>query len=340
MRRVALPALVLASFACGETLPARDDDAGAPSDASFADGSTSDASTDAPSDCEAANGCEVLATGQANAGEVMVDDERVYWTIDTDVGTIRARELVAGGVPHDLSTDTGRPRSLTSSGAFIYFARGNDGRHIERNATGGGSTSLTATVAGPMTSILRAGDTIFATFADKVQWCVTTASGCLGMAFNGEQGVGVGARALAVDTAVARRVWLASDDYIWRSDLASPAFTKWWPLTNVSAIAADETAVFIARNGEGGITKFGRDAATTDPPGILAPGGPKPWALAIDAGDVFYTSLEANVVMQVSKDGSSVRSLAALQRPKGIAVRLDKVYVSLSDGRIVSLRRK
>jgi hypothetical protein len=149
--------------------------------------------------------------------------------------------------------------------------------------------------------------------------------------------VGPGARALTIDRS-GERIWLATDAAMWKTDPALPDWLEWWKVTKVRAIAADETAVFVARDGEPGILRFGREDPAGAMPTALAPMAPPPWALVEDGAFLFYTAIEQGVVVKVAKDGTAVKPLAAgLERPKGIAVRLDKVYVALGDGRIVAI---
>lgn len=311
---------------------------------------TGDAATDAanvdagaesegPPPCPNASCGEVIASGQANAAEVLVDEKRVYWTIESDTGTVMARGHEAGTVPYAVIVNGVKPRSVVRFSELLHFASGGQVRNIERSQVGGGS-SLTAVATGnPVTSVIRKGAFVFATVGPLVQWCQTSNNNCpaAGTAFSFQHDVGVGARALAADSSDTR-LWLATDVSVWKSEVTSPSWTEWWPISKVQAIAADQTSVFVARRGEGGLLKFQRDDPKTAPGTPLVPMAPPPWAMVLDGAFIFYTAIEQGVVVKVAKDGSLLKVLASgLQSPNGIAVRLDKVYVALGDGRIVAL---
>lgn len=338
MRRCVLASLLVAgcsTFSSNET-PAPD----AGVDASTAvDAATTDAGADgeAPPPCPNASCGQVLASDQANIDEVLVDEKRVYWTIDNDTGTVMALDHESTGAPYAVVSNTVKPRSLVRYSEFLHFANGSNIRHIERDAVNGG-TSLTSVASGnPVTSVIRKGAFVFATVGPLVQWCPTTGNTCANNTFPNQHDVGAGARALAADSSDSR-VWLATDNSMWRAEVASPIWLEWWPVKNVQAIAADQTAVFVARRGEKGILRFKRDDPKEAQSVTLVESAPSPWSMVIDSSYIFYTAIDEGLVIRVKKDGSALKVLASeLPSPRGIAVRLDKVYVALGDGRIVAI---
>lgn len=340
-RRLLLASPVLAAFAFASCSEFNDSPqpADGGTDAATNDATTEDAANDAgePPCLNASCGVDI-ATGQANADEVLVDDTRVYWTIFADPGSIRASELADASAVRQVTIDLERPRGVFGFGSFFHFGSGNDVKHIERGAKNGGP-SLTMQAGGLVTSTARAGGRVFATAGSAVLWCFLAGgnNNCDNTVADAEQTVGAGARALTSDPS-GTRLWLATDESLWKTDPAVPGWVETWKVDKIRAIAADETSVYVARDGQSGITKFGKDDANDAQPTILAPGAPPAWGIAEDGGFVFFTSLEGNVVVKVAKNGTGAKVLAAgLSAPKGIAVRLDKVYVALGDGRIVAL---
>jgi hypothetical protein len=340
MRGLILATLVFAAFAAcgefsegGEAGPAQDagTEVASPIDA----GDAGDAGALSP--CPNASCGTVIATSQSNADEVVVDDARIYWTINEDPGSVRARDL-ASGAPQIVTTIS-RPRAPYLFSDMIHFASDSAVHHIERSADGGGASLSAGNASGAVTSIARAGGRLFATATAFVHSCVTEGNTCNAQSFAGQYRfeTGAGARALTVDRS-GTRVWLASDECVVKGEPASGTFVKWWALTDVSAIAADEISVYLGRSGVGGITKFGRDDAVDATPTVLAQNGPPAFALVESGAFVFYTAIDQGVVMKVAKDGAVAKIVASgLPRPKGIAVRLEKVYVALGDGRVVAI---
>jgi hypothetical protein len=277
-----------------------------------------------------------IAAGQANADEVVVDDVRVYWTIDEDDGAIRARDLGGSGPPGVVAV-AAKPRSVYRFADFFHFGSGASVHHVEVTADAGGPSLSATAKANPVTSVARGGGKLFVTAGSNVEWCeISSGNTCTSLDFQSLAPVGAGARALTLDQDKSR-AWLATNAAIWKTELGSPNWQEMWPIGDARAIVADETAVYIARGGQGGILKFGRDDPSTAMPTPLAPMAPPAWALADAGAYLVYTAIDQNAVVKVAKDGSGETLIAAgVPRPKGVAVRADKVFVALGDGRIVA----
>lgn len=331
-------ALVACStFSESDRPPASDVRDGGSADAADEAAPLRDAGDDGGLPCRDAACGEAIATGQAKASEVIVDDARVYWTIDDTQGTIMARAR-SGGAPYELLVDDGmRPRSVAFSGELLTFVAGSDARYMLHTANGNGS-ALIATVSGAqLTSGVRVGNNVFVTTGEQVRWCnIAAGNACPNFSLSNTHGVGPGARSVVVDGA-GSKVWLATDAAIWSSDPVNPNWIELWKLGGVRAIAADDAFVFVASS-MNGVARWnkgdGKDAAPT----IIASDLPPAYAVAVNGTHVFYTAFEAGLVVKAARDGSSATIHAsALPFPKGIAVTLDRVFVVLSDGRIVSL---
>lgn len=339
----AIASVVVAAAACGESLIADPDapiDGGGSDAASFADAAVDGDATvlaDAALPCpDAACGTEI-ATGQLGAAEVVVDELRVYWTLDVSGGAVMARALDAdAGAPYAVAEGV-RPRSLTREGAYLYFGDGENLKFVDRDATKGTSIiAAAATGGGALTSGLRTGDRIFYASGSIIEQCTRISQSC-NVATVGSHPVGPGVRALSVDT-TGTRVWLATDAAVWSTDIATIDWQERWKTTGVRAITADETSVYLARDGMNGLARYGRSDAMGAAPVILAQGAPPAWALAMDGTHLFYAAFEQGLVVKVDKTSGAATVIASgLPRPKAIAERLDRVYVVLSDGRIVSL---
>lgn len=338
-RALALSTAVLAAtVACGEPLVA------APAAPPADDGGAADAApsppdaggTDGGLPCPDASCGKVIAQGQMFASEVLVDEARVYWTIEESTGGIMARPLDDSREPYRVTDDKVRATSLSRWSEQLHWCAGAAvSRHL-RTSEGGASTTV-AELATTATSARRSGGKVFVTAQDEVRWCSLVADECLNDALDKGASVGPNARALVVDPSDVR-FWLATDDAVWSSETATPNLMERWRMKNVRALLVDETSVFVARTGVNGLARFGVDDGMQQMPVIVAGDMPPPWAMTMDGTHVYYTALDEQMIVRVEKSTGRATVLAApVPRPKGIAVDGMHVYVALSDGRVVAL---
>jgi hypothetical protein len=295
------------------------------SDAAVADVATS------PPDA----GMTVIATNQEFANEVIVDEQRVYWTIDDDTGTIRAREH-AGGDPYTVITDQLRPKGLSRFSENIYFASGTQARWTLRNSKPAGTTEV-AVAPTVINGVVRAGTALWLTAGDHVRWCSMNGNDCATPGVLTSEAYILTARALVANRE-ATALYVASNTHVWTRVFGAGSWAQRWAVSDARAIVADESAVFVATPSRKGLVRWKPSDAPDAAPLPVAYDKGFAYALAMNGTHVFYTEIDDGMVVRVSNDGSKVDVIASgLLRPKGIAATLDRVYVALSDGRIVSI---
>lgn len=318
---------------CCGSFGSSDADATRPEDAGAPDGDV-DGGVDGSAD---PNAVEEIAAGEADASEIVVDDAAVYWTVDrAATGTVRARAHGGSAEVRTLAGGQDHPHALTQFGDELVFAVGSEVRSIVKNERDRTPlTVVTAPFGNPVASVQRVAERYFFNAGSYVHRCDAPAGACATEPqYTGTAGVG---RALVVDGA-GQTLWFATPTAI-KSVTTAFSITEHWASKDARALAVDETTVYFARDGAAGIWKIARTAAKDAPATPIGAEHGQAWSLAMDGPAVYFTAIDAGLVVKVPKDGGAPVVLASgLARPKGIAVRADRAFVVLSDGRIVALR--
>ncbi len=283
----------------------------------------------------------VIASGQSNPTSIAVDDTNVYWTNDVTAGSIM-RAPLTGGIVTVISSGQDSPVPLAVGGGVVYWSNAS-GDILNAPTTGASITdpNVTAHLQGTPSSLVVSGSSLWWTDAlnGMVHSCDAPAAGCpdgINMMYAGD----TQPTSIAIDTG---SVWWLSAWSGGRVEQCtanactgtSEALVE--NQTGVHALTIDATNVYWTMpdrvlTASRLIPDGGAAIVTT-----LASGMARPWGIAVDATDVYFTNLNGGTVMKVSKSGGDPIVIAAnLSSPFGIAVDATNVYFTSSgDGRVL-----
>jgi hypothetical protein len=322
-------------------------DAAAPSDSNSNSGSSSNSPSNRAPDAAPTNGGStvissgiVIASEQSNPTSIAVDDANVYWTNDVTAGSIVRAPLV-GGSATVISSAQDSPASLAVGGGVVYWSNAS-GDILNAPTTGASITNpkATAHLQGTPSSLVVSGSSLWWTDAlnGMVHSCDAPTSGCpdgINMMYAGD----AQPTSMAIDNG---SVWWLS---AWSGGRVEQCMANACTGTSealvenqagIHALAIDATNVYWTMPDRvltaSRLMPDGGAIVTT-----LASGMARPWGIAVDATDVYFTNLSGGTVMKVSKSGGDPIVIASsLSSPWGIAVDATNVYFTSSgDGRVL-----
>jgi hypothetical protein len=99
-----------------------------------------------------------LVTGLTSAGDVAVDDSRIYWT-DSGQGTVGAADKNTGATT-SLATGQADPVRIVSDGVYAYWSNNQGGAIMRARGDGTGTPQVVATANSPW-GVAVAGDSVY-----------------------------------------------------------------------------------------------------------------------------------------------------------------------------------